>query len=360
MDDVAEAKAALTPKPQSPISIKDMLSSGSTLLNLACSGRIRGCFVKGKYYLYVGDSSSGKTFLALTCLAEATINPEFDGYRLIYDNVEDGALMSMEKFFGRRVAERLRPPAGTKDEPRFSRTVKDLYFHIDDANKKGVPYIYVLDSMDGLGTEEDAEKFQEEKKAARKGKEVAGSYGMSKAKANSNYLHEALAGARDLGSIIIFISQTRDNIGFGSQFNPKTRSGGKSLKFYATLEIWTSVKEHIKWSVKGKNREVGIVSKVEVKKNRVNGRNRTVFVDLYHSSGIDDLGSCIAYLIEEGHWKGSDTKVRAPEFDWDGSIEGLVHSIEEEEREGELRKLVGQVWNDIEAKCEVKRKSRYE
>jgi len=60
------------------ISDSNLLSTGSTLLNLACSGRVNGGFLKGFYYFIVGDSKSGKTFLSLTCLAEASINKDFD------------------------------------------------------------------------------------------------------------------------------------------------------------------------------------------------------------------------------------------------------------------------------------------
>ena len=40
-----------------------LLSSGNTLLNLACAGKVFGCFREGGFYLVVGDSSSGKTAL---------------------------------------------------------------------------------------------------------------------------------------------------------------------------------------------------------------------------------------------------------------------------------------------------------
>ena len=52
------------------------LSTGSTLLNLALTGKPNCGFVKGKYHFIVGDSISGKTFLSLTCLAEAATMPE--------------------------------------------------------------------------------------------------------------------------------------------------------------------------------------------------------------------------------------------------------------------------------------------
>ena len=98
------------------ISPGDYLSSGSSLLNLACTGDVHKCFLKGHYYHIVGDSQSGKTFLSLTCLAEAARNPAFKDYRFIFDNAEDGALMNIEHFFGKKVKEKNVPPPVSEDE----------------------------------------------------------------------------------------------------------------------------------------------------------------------------------------------------------------------------------------------------
>ena len=91
-------KALLTKRKKEVLTAKDFLSTGSTLLNLACTGFPNRGFVKGRYYFIVGDSTSGKTWLSLTCLAEASINPNFKDYRFIYDNAEDGALMDITRF----------------------------------------------------------------------------------------------------------------------------------------------------------------------------------------------------------------------------------------------------------------------
>jgi hypothetical protein len=53
------------------------LSTGSTLLNLACSDRPDAGYFKGAYYYLVGDSQAGKTWLLLSCFAEACRNPQF-------------------------------------------------------------------------------------------------------------------------------------------------------------------------------------------------------------------------------------------------------------------------------------------
>ncbi len=325
---------------------------------MACTGNPFHGFSKGHYFFLVGDSISGKTFLSLTCLAEASQNPHFDHYRFIYDNGEDGALMDIEKFFGKKLAKRLEPPSRENGKPLYSLTVEDFYFHVDDAIQEEQPFIYVLDSMDSLTSRQEGEKFEEVKEAVRKGRQVSGSYGDGKAKINSANLRRVLGGLRSTGSILLVLNQTRDNLGFG--FEKKTRSGGHALRFYACIEIWSSVHSKITKTVRGKKRQLGIYSKVQIKKNRITGRERTVIIPIYHSYGIDDIGSCIDYLVEEGYWKGKGSKIQASEFDFVGSREKLVELIEEKGAEKDLRCLVGDVWRDVEKECELKRKKRYE
>ena len=281
----------------------NLLSTGSTMLNLALSDTAQGGFLKGKYYFMVGDSASGKTFLSMTCYAEASINPSFKDYRFIYDNVEDGCLMDIERLFGKETARRIEAPAGTKKKPEYSYTIEDFYYNLDDAINEKKPFIYILDSMDGLDSEAAGKKFEEQKAAYRKGTETEGSYGDGKAKKNSENLRKALGKIGKTGSILIVLCQTRDNLGSG--WDTKTRSGGRALKFYATCEIWSSHFKTLKKTYKGKDRKIRMTSKLEVKKNRITGKLKTVHVDIYPSYGMDDIGSCVDYLISEGYWKKS-------------------------------------------------------
>ncbi len=343
----------------------DFLSTGSTLLNLALTSRPNCGFVKGKYHFIVGDSTSGKTFLSLTCLAEAANNPQFKKYRFIYDNAEGGALMDIEKFFGSKVAARMRPPKKLRDGTSvYSRSIEQFYYHVDDAIQKEKPFIYILDSMDSVSSKHEKKKFQQHKKAYRKGKDAPGSYGDGKAAINSSTLRQLLTPMEKSGSILIIISQTRDKIGFGSMFDPKSRSGGHALRFYATWEIWLSIRNRISKTIQGKKRQLGILCRTKVKKNRITGRERTVDIPIYHSFGIDDIGSCVNFLIEEDYWKKKKTErakgYYAKEFGFIGSEESLVKRIESESMEMDLRDLVGEVWNNIEDACTVKRKRRYE
>jgi RecA/RadA recombinase len=359
MSEVEELKNALRKKKQreTPVQPSDLLSTGSTLLNLACSGNHLGGFAKGKYHFLVGDSASGKTWLSLTCLAEAAMNKEFDGYRFIYDNAEDGALMDISRFFGAAVEERLEAPETASGSPVYSETIEDFYYHLDDAVKEETPFIYILDSMDSLSSASEQGKFQEQKTAARKGKTTAGSYGDGKAKTNSSNLRKLMPALRATNSILIIINQTRDNLGFG--FEQKTRSGGHALRFYATLEVWTSIKSKMKRTIRGKDREIGIVAKVQVKKNRFTGRLRVVELPLYHSFGIDDVGSCVDYLVAEKHWDKVKNTLQITDFDFTGSRDKVIDYIQENNLENDVAEIVAEVWDNIETECSIKRKTRY-
>ena len=360
--DVDKIKEKLTEdhRPK-PYSVSDLLSTSSTLLNLALSGRVEGGFVKGKYFFFAGDSSSGKTFLALSILAEASINPHFDGYRLIHDDVEGGALMDIERYFGKKVAKRLEPPQGTIEKPLYSEDVEDFYCNVDDAFEEGKPFIYILDSQDALDSRYAEKKFQELKKSVQKGTESKGDYGDGKAKTHSGRLRRVCAKLRDTKSILVIINQTRDNVG-GGMFAPATiYSGGRALRFYACAQIWSTTKGKIKKTVHGKERQIGILSKVAVKKNRLTGKEWDVEVPIYFSYGVDDTGSCIDFLLAEGHWsKKKSGIIIAKDFDGiEGQKDEVIKAIEEEDLQAEVKSIVQEVWKNVEAQCSIDRRPRY-
>lgn len=338
------------------------LSTGCTLLNLALTNDPYGGFLPGRYYYLVGDSTSGKTFFSMTCFAEAARHPAFKHYRRIYDNVEDGMLMNTKKLFGAEVSNLIEAPG--VDENGFevhSSTIEEFYYHLDDAFKDGRPFIYVLDSMDGLDAKDDQEKFEEQKKAHRKGNKVSGSYGMAKAKKNSTTIRRAMIGLRETKSILIIISQTRDNtnaMAFGSK---KTRSGGKALRFYATAEIWTSLGGAIKKQVRGKSRKIGTKILLEVKKNRTTGDLHKIQTAIYPSYGIDDTGSMIDYLLDEGWWKKGGQSIRSKELQVALTKGKLVTWIEEKgSRVKKLKEVTGKCWNEIKKACALDRRGRYD
>jgi len=369
MATATEIKEKLAPKRKAKVLDKSFLSTGSTLLNLALSGRIDGGIPVGSYLLFTGDSQSGKSILSNNCLAEAAINSAFDKWSLLYNNPENGLLLDVEYFFGPKLVERIQYPTDKHGEIRPSATVEEFYYHLDDLRRAGKPFVEVLDSQDALDSIAAEEKFKEEKAAYLKGKETTGSYGMSKPKKHSQNLNWVNSHLERTGSILIIINQTRDNIGFGSQYNPKTRSGGRALKFYAQFELWSSVIKQLKKRVNGKDRQIGTLCEIHVKKNRVNGHDVSVRVPILRKFGLDDIGSCVDFLVEERHWategKKSDSDdatnkvIIADELDLTGKRESLIEQIEEGNMEQELRLVCQKVWDSIDAQCCPKRKPRY-
>jgi hypothetical protein len=338
------------------IETRRKLSSGSTLLNLACSGYPNWAAISGRYYWMVGDSSSGKTFWTLTFLAEASINPDFDNYDLIFDDVEGGALMNVEKFFGPKLARRLQPPRVDEEgNPLYSEVVEDFYFNLDDRFQQSAktkrPFIYLLDSMDALDTKYSGEKFQERKKAARKGTEAKGDYGDGKAQLNSRWLRKACSKIREHDCILIILSQTRDNMDAGMFEEQSISAGGRALKFYTGWQLWSSIGARLKTEVEGNTLQIGIMSRLKIKKNRLSGKEWQVSLPIYWSHGIDDIGGCVEYLLEWKHWEKDRGVITVPEWNYKGKIDQLIKKIEDEDLEVELRDIVADVWREVEKKA---------
>ncbi len=355
-------KLLAKPKKEGKIPLTDFVSTGSTLLNLACSGKINGGFPKGFYILIVGDSSSGKTFFAMTCLAEANVNEEFNDYRFIFDNAERGSTNNYSKYFGANTVERIEPPRGDRKNPDCSSTLEDFYANINRAFKVGLPFIYILDSMDALQPKEEIDEEDKRSEAVYEGKaaEEKGTYGTKKARMNQR-LRIISNRLKQTGSILIIISQAKDNIGFGSQFNPKARSGGTAMRYYTRLELWTSVMKSLSTKVHGVERAIGKVTRVSIKKNHINGwEGDYVTVPHYRSTGFDDLGGCVDFLVEEKVWTESAKKINTKGFVPNSmKREALVAYIENKGLEKKLKLLVRDTWNEIEEKSSIKRKKRY-
>jgi hypothetical protein len=343
----------------------DYLSSGSTLLNLACSGTPCGAFIKGGYHWMVGDSDTGKTFLMLTALAEAANNPDWDEYDLIFDDVENGALMDMPHYFGQKMADRVQAPDYDEDgEALNSDSIEDFYYGLSDRLDlveagKAKPFLQLLDSMDALSSKYEGAKFEEKKKAHRAGKKAKGDYGDGKAKVNSTYIRTIVRRLRKTKCSLIILSQTRDNIDAGMFESKKTHAGGRALKFYATWQLWSSSGGKITKQYKGKDRQLGIYAKVALKKNRLTGKEWAITVPIYHSHGLDNIESCIDYLCEEKHWNKAGAMITAPEFDHKGTMSLLIQKIEEDDLEPKLIKIVTTVWRDIEEAVRPERKARF-
>lgn len=356
VEEVEEAVENPEPRQKSEISIyssDDLVPTGSTLLNLALSDNPYGGYRLGTMVNIIGGPSSGKSLMALTMYAEITNDKRFNNYELIYDETEAAMFFDLSAF-GENI-----------NKVRFdlrSRTIQDWSENLmglfnlgkKDKRKKDLdiqPIIHVTDSFDALSTDSDLEDTRPSKGGYRTEKPIVSSVTFPK-------LCQAVEASR---SLLFIISQTRSSLAmFG---NPESRSGGKALDFYESHEIWLRKSTPIKQTVKrsGKDVVVGNSIVLDVKKNKLVGKRRSVEIDVLDQYGIDDIGSCINWLNKYGFW-GIDKKVIDPCGDLDlpkAKIKELVKIIEEQNMESDFRKIIAECWYEVEEELKPNRKKRY-
>lgn len=340
------------PIAKEPKSRHKLINSGCTLLNLACSDNPFGAFPIGTMVHLVGDSSSGKTMLAMTVFAELSKREEFSRYKFIYDDVEAANAFDMPKLFGTKAARRIEAPNGEES----SGCIEDFQANILRLIRKERPFIYILDSFDALTSDMEEKKADVAAKARDEGKESKGSYGMEKAKIGGQILRMICRKLKKTSSLLIIISQVRDNTDPMSMVK-RSVSGGRALKFYASHQIWLMLGNKIK----SKDRVTGVVSIAKVAKNKITGKVRDVEFQIFYDYGVDDIGACVDFLVNEKVWRKKGNKIIARgAISFIGMRGKLIRYIEKEGLERVLKTEVGKAWNEIEDSLKLNRKPKYD
>lgn len=336
-----------------------LIPSPCVPFNLECSGRHEGAFQLGKITNLIGDSHAGKTLFVLSIFAECGLLPRFDEYRFIYDDVERANEFDLEYLFGSKLAERLESPneSALNEANECSHTVEQFNDNVARALDDGRPFIYVLDSFDGLTSEMAIATDKENRKLRDAGKESKGSYGDGKAKSMSDFFKLRVADLKHSNSAIIIISQTRDNLGFGAMFNPKVRSGGKALKFFSAHEVWLAMQKKEK---KGSRTYITNVQ-AKITKNKITGRHGEAFFPILFDYGVDNISSCIRFLVQEKLWTKTGQSINTGNFHPDGKVtmSKLISWIEAHDLEKDINELCQQVYDDIIVELSPNRKRKY-
>ena len=313
-----------------------------------------------KTHLFWGNGFvNHNTILALTTLAMCVYLKRFDNHELIYDDIETADEFDTDYMFGKKFKKRVIAPKYTKEGyPDPSSDIEEWQDRLHERLDKKVPFIYVTDSFDALHSEEDEKKAIEQYEARQKGNKTKGSYGMAKARMASNVFRRLRKRFKETNSLLLVISQTRDNVDPMSH-SKKTRSGGKALKFYSTHEIWGAVTKKINKTVNKNSYEIGGDIQWKITKNKLTGRNRTVTFPIYNDIGVDDVASCIDFLEKHGGLEKTSNTYKIPELDLKGTKEKIIRTIEDNDLENKLSKLCEEKWIEIEKSLRLKRKRRF-
>lgn len=235
-----------------------------------------GGFPKGRIIEIYGPESSGKTTAALTTIAQA----QKMGAWAWYGDMEHSLDPAWCKRLGVDLDKLL------ISQPSYAEECLTLTQHFIES---GVIDIVVVDSVSSLVPKAELE----------------GEFGESHMGLQARLMSQAM---RKLTSIIsrtectaIFINQIRDKIGvrWGS---PETTSGGRALKFYASVRV--DVRRTGEIGVKGKS--IGCTTKFTIKKNKVAPPFRICEAELIYSKGFDlarnlfNTGLLIGVIVKEG------------------------------------------------------------
>lgn len=371
------AAASIAPRNVIRKPSRGLLPSGSTMLNLALSDHFDGGIGAGKVVNIIGDSSAGKTLLCLTMFAEMANDPQFADYRLIYDEPEQANEFGLEALFGSKTAERVEAPYDSdKTGPLSSKTIEQFYVNIMRLVDQGEKFIYVLDSLDALS---DAAEYEgavdlvnKADKLLDKGEDDAlegialqGTYGMAKPKLMSQILRNIVAGLADTASVLVIISQTRDNINARPGMPTRRRAGGKALQFYCSSVIWLTMVKTLKAGKKGAEEIIGHEVEASVGKNKLTGKLRKVKFSTYDTYGVDDIGSCIDFLTAQGVLTQKSGYINATALGEkfvgkNYTAKQIIEMLESDEAEIKaLRELCGETWLEKEQALDLGRKPRF-
>jgi recombination protein RecA len=244
----------------------EVISTGSIALDLALGV---GGLPRGRVVEIYGPESSGKTTLALHCLAEAQAN----GGAAAFIDVEHALDPNYARNLGVDLDNLL------VSQPDTGEQALDIAEMLVRSNAVD---IVVIDSVAALVPKAEIEG------------DMGDAHVGLQARLMSQALRKLTAAISKSRTTMIFINQIREKVGvmFG---NPETTSGGRALKFYASVRLDVRRLESIKVGTD----VVGSRTRVKVVKNKVAPPFKVADFDITYGKGISRTGSLIDVGLEQ-------------------------------------------------------------
>jgi recombination protein RecA len=319
------------------VNVDQVISTGSTLLDLAISGKRRygGGMPGGIVVEIFGPSGVGKTAL----LAELCASAQTKGGDVQFNDPEARLDMEYSRIYGMELNKK------NYDQPR---TVLEVFKNIrkwKPSGEEGAIHVSANDSLAALSTDLEMDNDEGDKRGQRRAKEF------------SEGFRKTIGTVAANNWLIVCSNQIRQGE-YGV-----TTPGGEAIKFYSSTRIEikpaksSKIEKTTKVDIEGTAKEVskiiGIRSMCKVVKSSVDEPYREAPISILFGYGLDDVRENLQYVKD---MTGS-TKYNCITKEYQ-SMENAIRHIEENKLELKLKNKVIGIWEKIESAFDTNRKKK--